>query len=66
VLVRQAHDAKGTADEAERRELALRFIDRFEPRARGVVHEIESTGPSVLARVLAKGKKGAPVAKAAE
>jgi 3-(methylthio)propanoyl-CoA dehydrogenase len=66
VLVRQAHEAKGSADEAERRELALRFIDRFEPRARGVVHEIESTGPSVLQRVLAKGKKGAPVAKAAE
>ncbi len=67
-LVRQAQQAKGTADEADRMDLAARFIDRFEPRARGVLIEIESMGPSVLNRVLGKKKPKTrePVAKAAE
>ena len=55
-LVRQAHEVKGTADHEERRELALRWIERMEPRARGLVGEIEATGGSLVGRVLAKRK----------
>jgi hypothetical protein len=56
-LVRQAHDVKGTADYEERATLALRFIERFEPRARGVLGEIEATGGSLIGRVLARPAK---------
>lgn len=56
-LVRQAEEVKGTADYEERHALALRFIERFEPRARGVVGEIEATGGSLLGRVLARPRK---------
>jgi hypothetical protein len=67
-LVRQANEVKGTADYEERVHLALRFIERFEPRAKGVVGEIEATGGSLIGRVLTRprheGNKGA--AKAAE
>lgn len=66
-LVRQADEVKGTADHDERHQLALRFIERFEPRARGVVGEIEATGGSLLGRVLARPRKDQrPPAKAAE
>ena len=65
-LVRQAHEAKGTADAEERAALALRFIERFEPRARGVVGEIEATGGSLIGRVLARPKRERSTAKAAE
>jgi hypothetical protein len=57
-LVRQANDVKGTADYEERAALALRFIERFEPRAKGVLGEIEATGGSLLGRVLARPKRG--------
>jgi alkylation response protein AidB-like acyl-CoA dehydrogenase len=56
-LVRQANDVKGTADYEERVALALRFIERFEPRARGVVGEIEATGGSLIGRVLARPQR---------
>ncbi len=66
VLVRQASETKGTADYEERASLALRFIERFEPRARGVVAEIEATGGSLIGRVLARPKRDRGAAKAAE
>lgn len=65
-LVRQATEVKGTADYEERASLALRFIERFEPRARGVVAEIEATGGSLIGRVLARPKRERGGAKAAE
>lgn len=65
-LVRQAGEVKGTADYEERAALALRFIERFEPRARGVVAEIEATGGSLIGRVLARPKRERAAAKAAE
>ena len=67
-LVRQAQEVKGTADYDERWSLALRFVERFEPRARGVVGEIEATGGSLIGRVLARprAKKDRERAKAAE
>jgi alkylation response protein AidB-like acyl-CoA dehydrogenase len=55
-LARQANDVKGTVHFEERQALALRFIERFEPRARGVVGEIEATGGSLIGRVLARPK----------
>ncbi|HEY4222570.1 MAG TPA: acyl-CoA dehydrogenase family protein [Myxococcota bacterium] len=65
-LVRQASEVKGTADYDERAALALRFIERFEPRAKGVLGEIEATGGSLIGRVLSRPRKDKPVAKAAE
>lgn len=65
-LVKQAADVKGSADYEERAALALRFIERFEPRARGVVQEIEATGGSLIGRVLARPKRERGAAKAAE
>ncbi|OGQ12068.1 MAG: hypothetical protein A2138_01235 [Deltaproteobacteria bacterium RBG_16_71_12] len=65
-LVRQANEVKGTADFEDRASLALRFIERFEPRARGVVAEIEATGGSLIGRVLARPKRERGAAKAAE
>ena len=71
-LLRQAHDVKDTPAYDERMALAVRFIERFEPRARGVLAEIEATGGSLLGRVLSRpsaGKKtkpDKPVANAAE
>ncbi|MBI1945308.1 MAG: acyl-CoA dehydrogenase family protein [Deltaproteobacteria bacterium] len=65
-LVRQSNDVKGSADYEERASLALRFIERFEPRARGVVAEIEATGGSLIGRVLARPKRERGAAKAAE
>lgn len=64
-LVRQANDVKGTADHEERQALALRFIERFEPRARGVVGEIEATGGSLIGRVLARPAKSRETLKKA-
>jgi alkylation response protein AidB-like acyl-CoA dehydrogenase len=43
VLVRQAHDAKSTPHAQQRRDLAERFIERAEPKCRGVLGEIEAT-----------------------
>jgi 3-(methylthio)propanoyl-CoA dehydrogenase len=65
-LVRQAEEVRGTADHEERHALALRFIERFEPRAKGVVGEIEATGGSLLGRVLARPKSHRAQPKAAE
>lgn len=69
ILADQALKAVGTADEAERRDIAERFIERFEPRARGVVLEIEATSGSLLGRLLGRHKKpstSTAPAKAAE
>ncbi len=57
-LVRQAHETKGTPHHEDRKELALRWIERMEPRSKGLLGEIEATGGSLVGRVLAK-KKGA-------
>ena len=54
ILVRQAHECKGTADYAERYDLALRFCERMEPRSRGVLGEIEATGGSLVGRVFGR------------
>ena len=65
-LTRQASEVKGTPDYEERQALALRFIERFEPRARGVLGEIEATGGSLFGRVLARPKSKDMTKKAAE
>lgn len=59
VLVRQAHEVAGTKDEEERRELALRLMERVEPRVRGVLGEIESTSGGLLGRLLGRRKRPA-------
>lgn len=73
-LVAQAKEAAATpalqAHADERRELAERFIERYEPRCRGVIAEIEATSPSLLERLLGKKPQkkaaAAPLSKAAE
>ena len=57
LLVKQAHAAAGTEHEEERREIAERFIERFEVRARGQLAEIEQEG-SLLSRLLRRRKNG--------
>jgi len=57
ILVAQAHKTAGTADGPERRELAERFIERFEPRMKGVLLEIEATSGSLLDRL--RGRQSA-------
>jgi hypothetical protein len=70
VLVRQAHACAEGAHGAERREIALRYVERFEPRARGVLIEIEASSGSLLQRLLGRSKRAAAAAtkhqKAAE
>jgi hypothetical protein len=71
VLVDQAKKVQGTADADERRELAMRFMERFEPRTKGVLAEIEATSGSLLDRLLGRTKKSSsspttPSARAAE
>ena len=51
-LVRLARKTAGTDDGPKRRELALRFMERFEPKAQGTLVEIEQYGPSLLDRLL--------------
>ena len=68
VLVAQARSVAGTADAEERADIAQRFIERFEPRSKGVLLEIEATSGSLIARLLGRGPKKASsslVAKAA-
>lgn len=66
ILTAQAKAVAGTADADERREIAERFIERFEPRCKGVIAEIEATSPSLLARLLGRNKKHTPAAAAAK
>jgi alkylation response protein AidB-like acyl-CoA dehydrogenase len=67
ILVEQAKKVQGTADADERRELAERFIERFEPRAKGVLIELEATSGSLLDRLRGKDKKQpSSLSKAAE
>lgn len=66
VLVSQAKKVAGTAHGDERRLLAERFIERFEPRMAGVVAEIDATSGSLLDRLRGKTKKAPPVPRAAE
>jgi alkylation response protein AidB-like acyl-CoA dehydrogenase len=54
ILVKQAHAAKGTEHEEERREIAERWLDRAEPRAKGVLGEIEATSGSLIARLFSR------------
>lgn len=56
-LVRQAHEVKDTEHEEERRDLALQWIERTEPRARGVLGEIEATSGSLVARLLSRRRR---------
>jgi hypothetical protein len=61
VLVKQAKRAAGTEWEQDRRELADSWIDKVEPRCRGVLGEIEATSGSLLSRILnRKPPKQAP------
>lgn len=50
-LVRQAKAVRGTEHEDERREIAERWMERAEPRARGILIEIEATRGSVFERL---------------
>jgi hypothetical protein len=59
ILVRQAHACAATADGPERREIAERFVERFEPRGKGVLLEIEASSGGLVARLLGRGKKNA-------
>ncbi|MDP2345932.1 MAG: acyl-CoA dehydrogenase family protein [Deltaproteobacteria bacterium] len=66
VLAQQARSVAGTADADERAEIAQRFIERFEPRAKGVLIEIEATSGSLLQRLLGRTpKKASSSSKAA-
>jgi len=56
-LVEQAHAVAETADGDARRDIAERFLERFEPRARGVLIEIEAQS-SVLGSLRKKKKNG--------
>lgn len=66
LLVEQAKKVAGTADAEERRELATRWVERFEPRGKGVIAEIEATSGSLLSRLLGRSAKKKPTASAAE
>ena len=66
ILVEQAKKVAGTADADERRELALRWVERFEPRGKGVIAEIEATSGSLLQRLLGRSTKKKSTAAAAE
>jgi hypothetical protein len=57
VLVAQAKQVAGTAHAEERRQIAQRFIERFEPRMVGVVAEIDATSGSLLDHLRGKAKK---------
>lgn len=52
VLVAQAHAAEGTPDEADRADLAERWLARNEPVSRGILGEIEASAGSLVGRVL--------------
>lgn len=65
VLVAQAKSCAGTADADERAEIALRFIERFEPRCKGVIAEIEATSGSLLQRLLGRTPKKHPTTQKA-
>ncbi|HEY1088574.1 MAG TPA: acyl-CoA dehydrogenase family protein, partial [Archangium sp.] len=67
LLVEQAKKVAGTSDGDERREIAMRWVERFEPRGKGVIAEIEATSGSLLARLLRRpAKKKAATSAAAE
>ncbi len=67
ILVAQAKSTEGSADGAERRDIAQRFVERFEPRAKGVLLEIEATSGSLLARLRGKTQATSrPLKNAAE
>jgi alkylation response protein AidB-like acyl-CoA dehydrogenase len=51
-LVRLARKTAQTDDGAHRRSLAIRFMERFEPKAQGALEEIEHYGPDLLDRLL--------------
>lgn len=57
ILARQAHACAATADGAERREIAERFVERFEPRGKGVLLEIEASSGGLVTRLLGRSKK---------
>ena len=56
-LVRLARRVADTEDGPKRRELALQYMERFEPKAKGVLEEIDSYGPSLLDRLLDRAPK---------
>lgn len=56
-LVRQAHEAQGGEHEEDRRELALRWMEKVEPRVKGVLGEIEATSGGLLRRLLSARRK---------
>ena len=51
-LVRLARKTVDTEDGPQRREYALRFMERFEAKAQGALEEIERYGPELLDRLL--------------
>ncbi|MBM4279470.1 MAG: hypothetical protein FJ137_01470 [Deltaproteobacteria bacterium] len=57
ILARQAHASAATAHGPERREIADRFVERFEPRSKGVLLEIEASSGSLFSRLLGRPKK---------
>jgi hypothetical protein len=66
VLARQAHACSATAHGPERREIADRFVERFEPRSKGVLLEIEASSGSLFSRLLGRTKKSSTAAKASK
>jgi hypothetical protein len=68
VLVEQAKKVAGTSHADERREIAQRFIERYEPRMAGVTAEIDATSGSLLDRLRgrAKSSSSSSPARAAE
>jgi alkylation response protein AidB-like acyl-CoA dehydrogenase len=64
ILARQAHACAATADGPERREIADRFVERFEPRSKGILLEVEASSGSLFSRLLGRPKK--PSSKAAK
>ncbi len=58
-LVRQAHGAEGGEFEDDRRDLALRWMEKVEPRCKGVLGEIEATSGGLLRRLLNARRKPA-------
>jgi 3-(methylthio)propanoyl-CoA dehydrogenase len=59
VLVAQAKAVANGPDGTSRHDIAMRFVERFEPRCVGVVAEIEASSGSLLARLMGRSPKRA-------
>jgi hypothetical protein len=56
ILVKQAKQCTNENDKEQRRQLAIRFIDRVEPKCRGLLAEIESNRNSLVKTLFSKKK----------